>query len=74
MANKKKHIDKFSEEYIRKHRTMPTTNIILLVCIVIVQIAMIVAAFLYQPKPQDRIEEYAVTVEPRSSTPAQRSM
>lgn len=65
MANKKTRVDKFSEEYIRKHRTMPTANIVLLVCIVIVQIAMIVAAILYQPKPQDRIEEYAVTVEPR---------
>ena len=65
MANKKTRVDKFSEEYIRKHRTLPTANIVLLVCIVIVQIAMIVAAILYQPKPQDRIEEYAVTVEPR---------
>lgn len=67
MANKsRKKVDEFSEEIIRKRRKFPVANTILLVLLVLLQIALPLWASLYSAKPQDRIDEYCITVEPRS--------
>ena len=68
MASKKKNfVDKFSDEYIRKHRKFPTLNAILFVLLMMLQISLLVGAFLYDPQPQDVIKEYEITVEPREN-------
>ena len=65
MAEKEaKNIDKFSEEYIKKHRTFPKKNVILITVLVVIQIVALVVALNYDPKPQDVIREYNITVEP----------
>lgn len=58
---------KYEEKYIKANRTFPVKNTVLLVVLVIVQIAAIVFAAVYQPKPQDRIRSYSVTVEPQEN-------
>lgn len=58
--------DKFSPEYVRKHRTFPVFKTFLLVLCVLAQIVLIcIAIFAPMPDPQDRIDAYNVTVEPR---------
>lgn len=65
MARKQPPIDKFSEEYIRKHRTFPAGKTVLLVLCVLAQLICIgIAVFADPPAPQDRIDSYTVTVEP----------
>ena len=54
----------YSEENIKKKRTFPTKNTILLVVLVIIQITAIVLACLYKPQPLDVIKEYDVVVVP----------
>ncbi len=57
--------DKFSPEYIRKHRTFPIFKTFLLVLCVLAQIFLIgFAIFADPPAPQDKIDSYCVTVEP----------
>lgn len=55
---------KYTEEEIRSNRTFPTKYTILLAIIIAVQIGLIVLGVCYQPKPQDVIHQYHVTVEP----------
>lgn len=55
---------KYTEEEIRSNRTFPTGYTILLVFLVAVQIGLIVLGILFQPKPQDVIHRYDVTVQP----------
>ena len=55
---------KYTEEEIRANRTFPIGYTILLVLLVSVQIGLIVLGICYQPKPQDVIHQYLVTVEP----------
>lgn len=65
MAKKKTAEDKFSPEYIRKHRTFPALKTFLLVLCIAAQIALIcLAIFAKAPAPQDKIDSYTVTVEP----------
>lgn len=54
----------YEEEYTRSHRTFPKGNTILLAVIIAVQIGLIVLGILQEPKPQDVIHQYNVTVEP----------
>ncbi len=54
----------YSEENIKKKRTFPTKNTILLVVLVLIQIVAIVLACLYKPQPLDVIKEYNVVVVP----------
>lgn len=56
---------KYEEKYIKANRTFPVGNTIWLVVLVIVQIIAIVFAVVYEPKPQDRIHSYCISVEPR---------
>ena len=56
--------DEFSPETIRKKRTLPVKDIVILCVLIGLQIALICAMCLYEPTPQDVIERYAVTVEP----------
>ncbi len=57
--------DKFSPEYIRKHRTFPALKTFLLVLCILAQITLVcLAVFAKEPAPQDRIDSYTVTVEP----------
>ncbi len=58
---------KYDEQYTKSQRTFPTTSIVLLVIILVVQIGLVVFGFVYQPKPQDVIHQYDVTVTPRSN-------
>lgn len=62
--NKKKNkkVDKFSEEYIKKERTFPTKNTVILVILVAVQIIILIYAINYKPALQDLIKEYDITV------------
>ena len=55
---------KYEEKYIKSNRTFPTTNTVLLVLIIAVQIGLIFLGICYQPKPQDVIHRYNVTVQP----------
>lgn len=57
---------KYTEEEIRSNRSFPTANTILLVIIIAVQIGLVVLGICYQPKPQDVIHQYNVTVQPLS--------
>ena len=56
--------DPYSEEEILKNRTFPRKNTIWLCVCVVLQIAFALLAVFYQPTPQDKIEEYRVTVTP----------
>jgi len=56
---------KYTEEEIRENRTFPAINTLLLAVVVAVQIGLIVFGICYQPKPQDVIHQYDVTVEPQ---------
>ena len=51
------------EEKLRAKRTFPVGYTILLVVIVLVQIGLILLGIRYQPKPQDVIHQYNVTVQ-----------
>lgn len=64
MAKKQPPVDKFSDDYIRAHRTFPVGKTFLLALCVLLQILSVIFLFTYDPKPQDRIDSYRVTVEP----------
>lgn len=55
----------FSEEGIRKKRKFPIANTVLIAFLILLQIGLVFFAIFYDPKPQDKIEEYSITVEPR---------
>jgi len=55
---------KYEEKYIKANRTFPVWKTVLLFLILALQIGGIIAAFCYDPKPQDIIRQYDVTVEP----------
>lgn len=62
---KKGRVDaKYEEGYTKSHRTFPTKNTILLAVILAVQIGLIVLGIWVEPKPQDIIHQYDVTVQP----------
>ena len=52
----------YDEAYVKENRTFPVGKTILLGVLLIVQIVMITVAFCFDPKPQDIIREYDVTV------------
>ena len=56
--------ERYSENDIKRNRTFPVWGTILLVVIVAAQIGLIVLGICYQPKPQDLIHLYKVTVQP----------
>lgn len=56
---------KYEEKYIKANRTFPVSKTILLVIILAIQVGIIFAAFQYEPKPQDIIRQYDITVEAR---------
>lgn len=56
---------KYTEEEIRSNRTFPTKYTVILVFIVAIQIGLILLSIYYQPKPQDVIHQYNVTVDPQ---------
>ncbi|MBE6942640.1 MAG: hypothetical protein E7453_00040 [Ruminococcaceae bacterium] len=58
--------EKYTEAEIRAKRKFPTSNTIWLIAIVAAQIALILFGLFYQPKPQDLIHQYDVTVETQS--------
>ena len=55
---------KYEEKYIKTNRTFPAGNTVLLVIIVALQVGLIILGIAYQPKPQDLIRQYDVTVQP----------
>lgn len=57
---------KYDPQYTKSQRTFPTTSIVLLAIILAVQIGLVIFGFAYQPKPQDVIHQYDVTVTPRT--------
>ena len=68
MSEKKyKDPDTFEDEYVRKNRTFPRANAIILTICIIAQILLILFAVFYMPKPQDVINEYNITVEPQNN-------
>ena len=67
MAKKKRYEDPYSEETVRKKRSFPTGNTVLLVLLIVAQVSMLIAAIGYDPQPQDIIKEYEVTVVPQEN-------
>lgn len=55
---------KYEDKYSKTNRTFPVGNTVLLIIIIAAQIGFILLGILYQPKPQDLIHQYNVTVEP----------
>ena len=55
---------KYEEKYIKANRTFPTGYTVLLVVLLAVQIGLVCLGICYQPKPQDVIHRYDVTVQP----------
>ena len=55
----------YDQQYTLENRTFPTKKAALLVLILVIKIGFIVAAFHYEPKPQDIIREYEITVTPQ---------
>lgn len=60
----RKEVDKFSEEYIKKHRKFPVKNTWILVFCIIAQIGLVFVAVTADATPVDVIEKYIVNVEP----------
>lgn len=56
----------FSRKTVLKKRRYPKKNLVILIILLALQAAMLLAAFLHTPTPQDVINEYNVTVSPRS--------
>ena len=56
----------YVDRHEKNERTFPTKNTFLLAIIIAVQIGLIVLGICYQPKPQDVIHQYDVTVQPLS--------
>ncbi len=65
MAKKKIYTDPYSEETIRKKRRFPTGKTVLLFVLLAAQIALLTAAFLFDPQPPDRIQSYELSVTPQ---------
>ncbi len=57
--------DPYSEEVIRQKRRFPLPRAIGLGILLAVQLAAILFAVFYTPKPQDRIDAYEMVIEPR---------
>ena len=55
---------KYEDKYIKSNRTFPAGNTVLLCILIAVQIGLIFLGIWYQPKPQDIIHKYNVTVTP----------
>ena len=55
---------KYDEKYIKANRTFPKANTVWLAVIIVVQVVSLLIGFTYQPKPQDLIHQYHITVEP----------
>jgi hypothetical protein len=55
---------KYTEAEIRANRTFPTWYTVLLVIIIAAQIGLIIFGICHEPKPQDVIHRYNVTVRP----------
>ena len=54
----------FTDADIRANRRFPTGSTVLLVFLVLIQIGLVALGIWYQPKPQDLIHQYDVTVKP----------
>ena len=55
---------KYEDKYIKSNRTFPAGNTVLLAIIIALQVGLIIFGIAFQPKPQDVIHEYNVTVNP----------
>ncbi len=55
---------KYDPSYTKTVRTFPTGQMFLLCFVILLQLGLVLFAFSYQPKPQDVIHRYDVTVEP----------
>ena len=65
MANKKKNTDPYAPETVRRERSFPKKNSIILGLLIAIQVALVIAAcFLPEPSPQDVIRDYRVTASP----------
>lgn len=53
---------KYEEKYIKANRTFPKGMVALMMLVLVIQVGIIVLACSYDPKPQDVIREYDVTV------------
>lgn len=63
---KKKQLENdYPREAVLRKRKLPVWNIVFTVLLVIIEIAAILFACLYDPKPQDVIENYTVSISPR---------
>lgn len=54
----------FSESTVKKRRKFPVVNTLILALLVALQVFLLIVAVVYEPEPQDRIEEYSVYVTP----------
>lgn len=56
---------KYDPSYVKTVRTFPTGKMFLLCFVILLQLGLVLFAFSYQPRPQDVIHRYDVTVEPQ---------
>ena len=54
----------FTSETVEKKRKFPLVNTIILILLVLAQAACVLAIVIYDPKPQDIIEDYTIYVTP----------
>jgi hypothetical protein len=54
----------YEETYIKTNRTFPMGYTVLLIVIIVAQIGLIILGICHQPKPQDVIHQYSITVQP----------
>lgn len=66
MSENKKESKEYTEEKIKSKRKFPVLNTVILIILVAIQITVLTLAICYEPKPRDIINEYKVTVVPKS--------
>lgn len=62
----KKDKNDYSEDVILRERTFPKRNTVIIIFLVIIQVALIGFAVLYEDKPKDIIDSYEITATPNS--------
>lgn len=54
----------YNVEYVKTNRTFPRKNTVLIILIALLQVGILFLGIRYEPKPQDVIHQYNITVEP----------
>lgn len=55
---------KYEEKYIKANRKFPVAYTVVLPILLLIQVVLLIVGFAWQPKPQDLIRQYHITVDP----------